>query len=136
MKDDESSESEDDEDHQAHSNEITLDDNPSSDIKPLQQSLSLSNFIHCRDKTRSEEEFSDDSLENANNEQSTQLENNIIIPPPVPLENDIPIMSDKCSPGIAWEIKLDENNEEDKPVMVSCNSSNVAFIPTLTSLYL
>lgn len=126
--DDGRSESEDDEDDdddedtnelESHSKDITQSDNQLDDIKPLQQSLSLSNFNHCHNVTRSEEEFSDDSLENANGEQtSTEAESHI--PPPVfPEGNECQIMPEKCSPGIAWEIKLNDISPSEKPTKVS-----------------
>lgn len=124
IKDNESSDTEDDDDdnelddQQMRSNEIISGDNASGAIKIIPQSVSLSNFNNCHDKLQSEEEFSDDSLENLNIEIEPTQSENCLLPPP-PLDNEIPIMPEKCSPGIAWEIKMDGNINSEIPLKVS-----------------
>lgn len=108
--------------------------NCTEDFKPLQQTVSLSNFEKKRHSLiTSEDDFSDDSLENAQQRDTstqiieikleTQSEEDLTPPPPPPPEDQLledehmpelmlPLL--KCSPGIAWEIKMDDNIDIDK----------------------
>lgn len=112
----------------------------SEDFKPLQQTVSLSNFEKKRHSLiTSEDDFSDDSLENAPphealtqiieikfesklNDDITSPSSSLSPPPPPPpaLSQETSQLSEpqlpalKCGPGIAWEIKLDENIEVDR----------------------
>lgn len=96
------------------SNELTSLENPHIDVGPLQQSISISNIIQCQNRAPAEDEFSDDSLENADNSHTPKK----ILPPSL-LEKDFPIVPEKCSPGIAWEIKLYEKDDLNMPLKVS-----------------
>lgn len=98
------------------------------DFKPLMQTVSLSNFDNRHSLIPSEDDFSDDSLENAPpHDALTQIieikleEDEDITPPPPPSPPepssqmpDLTLPLTKCSPGIAWEIKMDDNIESDK----------------------
>lgn len=112
----------------------------SENFKPLQQTVSLSNFEKKRHSLiTSEDDFSDDSLESAPQRDAlTQIieikfetkETDDITsptsslsppPPPPPLSSqeqsqlsEPQLPATKCGPGIAWEIKLDENCEVDR----------------------
>lgn len=99
------------------------------DFKPLQQTVSLSNFDNRHSLVTSEDDFSDDSLENTQPQldTSTQIieikmetkeaeedeeEDEEEVSPPSPEPPQMPALAlplNKCSPGIAWEIKLDDN---------------------------
>lgn len=81
---------------------------------PLQQSIRISNMIQCQNKALAEDEFSDDSLENGDNSHTAA---EVMSPPS--LEKDFAIVPEKCSPGIAWEIKLYEKDELNAPLIVS-----------------
>lgn len=111
------------------------------DFKPLQQTVSLSNFEKNRQSLLpSEDDFSDDSLESAPlRDTSTEIieikletksEDDLTPPPPPPPEDLSPLMPDltlpltKCSPGIAWEIKLDDNIEMEKRGFKVCYQHN------------
>lgn len=108
----------------------------------MQQTVSLSNFDNRRSLVTSEDDFSDDSLESAQPQHDTS--NEIIeikmetkevedeededeeeLSPPSPPSPEPPQMPaltlplNKCGPGIAWEIKLDDNMEnQDKHMKV------------------
>lgn len=109
------------------------------DFKPLQQTVSLSNFEKKRHSLMtSEDDFSDDSLESAPQPDAltqiieikleTKVKDDLTSPssslspppPPPPLSQEQSQLSEpqlpalKCGPGIAWEIKLDDNIEVDR----------------------
>lgn len=124
VQDGESSESEEEDDElhdqQILSDDIILGNIQSNEIKLLQQSVSLTNFDHCRDKQQSDEDFSDDSLENANHNDEHVKSEVDLTPPPPPLDNEFAVKPGKCGlSGIAWEIKLNEDNKSDKLLKVS-----------------
>lgn len=95
------------------------------DFKPLQQTVSLSSFDKRHSLITSDDDFSDDSLENAaERDSSTEIieiklecrETDDLQLPSPEHSQPIPPLSlplNKCSPGIAWEIKLDDNTESD-----------------------
>lgn len=118
---------------------VTQTDSPSEDFKPLQQTVSLSNFDNRHSLITSEEDFSDDSLENGQPERDTstqiieikvetkEIEPEDDISPPFPeqpQQNIQPALTLplKCGTeiphGIAWEIKLDDNITPDKHIKV------------------
>lgn len=120
----------------------------SEDFKPLQQTVSLSHFNNRHSLVTSEDDFSDDSLENSPPQQDTsteiieikletkeakaaaeeeegeeeiKVEETEEIASPSPEQPQMPPLTlplNKCSPGIAWEIKLDDNIELDKQMKV------------------
>lgn len=81
---------------------------------PLQQATRISDIIRCKNEAPAEDEFSDDSLENADN---SNVAADVLSPPS--LKKDFAIVPEKCSPGIAWEIKLYEKDELNAPLIVS-----------------
>lgn len=95
------------------SNEMSSLENPHID-EPLQRSIRTLNIIQSKKKTVVEDEFSDDSLENADNSHTAA---EVMSPPS--LENDFAIVPEKCSPSIAWEIKLYEKDELNATLIVS-----------------
>lgn len=101
------------EDPESVSNEMTSLENEHID-GPLQQSIRISNIYQCQNKAPAEDEFSDDSLENADNRHTAS---EVLSPPS--LENDFAIVPGKCSPGIAWEIKPYEKDALNAPLTVS-----------------
>lgn len=101
------------EDPESASNEMTSLENSHID-EPLQQSIRSSNIIECQNRAPAEDEFSDDSLENGDNSHTAAK----MLSPPS-LEKDFAIVPGKCSPGIAWEIKLYEKDELNAPLIVS-----------------
>lgn len=123
----------------------------------MQQTVSLSNFDNRHSLITSEDDFSDDSLENASananetpeRDTSTQIieikleskevaagevveeEEQSELSPPSPEPPQMPALSLplKCSPGIAWEIKMDDNTANDINVSKVCIPAVLAIPP-------